>query len=137
MRANKLRRARLVKRVEERFLALRRYGCQFAEQENLAERGRCSKRIDGRLAQSREPASDRFLDALWNRQLMRFLALPPLTLAINLSLLDERLDDLFDEKGIAFGLAVKRHREVVRYARLSEQRREQGAGIRKGQASKR
>src|ERR1700674_2313485 len=95
------------------------------------------KRIDGRLGQSREPASDRFLDALWNRQLVRFLALPALALAIDLSLLDERLDDLFDEKRIAFGLAVKRHREVVGHARLSEQRREQGAGIRKGQASKR
>jgi hypothetical protein len=37
MRADKLRRARLVERVEERFLALRRHGCQFAEQEDLAE----------------------------------------------------------------------------------------------------
>ena len=89
MRANKLRRARLVKRVEERFLALRRHGCQFAEQEDLAERGRYSKRIDGRSAQPREPASDRFLDALWNRQFVRFLSLPALALAIDLSLLDE------------------------------------------------
>ena len=88
-----------------------------------------STSVDGRLAQPIEPPADRLLHALRDRELVRFLALPALPLAIDLPLLDERLDDFLDEKRIAFGLAIQRRREFAGDACLPEQRRQQRSGV--------
>ena len=57
--------------------------------------------------------------------------------AIDLALLDQRLDDFLDEKGIAFGLAVQRGDEVLGDGFGAEKRGEQRARVGVGQTSER
>ena len=80
-------------------------------------------------AGSLEAAADRFLDALRNRELVRVLPVPLAVLAIDLSLLDQRLDHFLDEEGVAFRFAVERRGEFRRYRALAEQRGEQRRGV--------
>ena len=135
--ADELRRRRLVQRVEQRVLARRRHRGEFPERKDLAQRRRRSQCVHGRLRKPVEPPSDRLLHALRNGQLVRFLAAPAFAVAIDLTLLDQRLDDLLDEEGIAFGLAVERLREIIRHVRDAEQRRQQMTGIGAGQSRQR
>jgi hypothetical protein len=134
---DELRAARLVECVEQRVLVRRRRARELAKDEVLPQRGRGSQHVHGHFAQAVEPPADGLLHALRDRELVRFLAAPAAVLAIDLALLDERLDDLLDEKGIAFGLAEQHVHEVVGNARHAEQRREERRGIAAGQPPQR
>ena len=92
--AHELRGAGLIECVEQRLDVSRSHGGQLIERKDLAQRRGRPQRVYCGIGQPREAPADRLLHALRIRKLVHLLAFPATVLAIDLSLLDQRLDDL-------------------------------------------
>src|SRR5262249_40664701 len=123
--------------IKQRVLAQRADGGELPEREDLAKRGRGAQRVDRWLAQTVESPADRFLHALRDGKFVRLLSRPATVLAVDLTLLDQRLHDLLDKEGIAFGLAVQRRGEFLGHAFLPEESGEQRVRVGERQTAKR